>query len=78
MSPAMYVYGRMEQIGGRGSASYFTVLQQTDDLPLQPIVVGTYQDRFTKVNGSWQFSERRMMPDLFGQMQAHGKRSIYR
>src|ERR1700731_1599374 len=38
--------------------SYYTVLQHTDDLPLQVIVTGRYDDRFERVNGRWRFSYR--------------------
>lgn len=35
--------------------SYYTVLQQTDDLPLQIIAAGRYHDRFQRVDGEWRF-----------------------
>jgi 3-phenylpropionate/cinnamic acid dioxygenase small subunit len=38
--------------------SYYTVLQQTDDFPLQVIVTGRYDDRFERVDGAWRFSYR--------------------
>ena len=38
--------------------SIYTVFQATDDLPLQPIVIGTYRDKFKVINGKWQFVYR--------------------
>lgn len=49
------------------------VFQQTDDLPLQPIIAGDYHDRFVRVDGRWRFAERRIGNDLFGDLRAHGK-----
>ena len=38
--------------------SCFTVLQATDDLPLQVIASGRYHDRFARIDGEWCFVER--------------------
>src|SRR5450432_1800775 len=38
--------------------SYFTVLQATPELPLQPIIAGSYHDEFSRVDGTWRFSAR--------------------
>jgi SnoaL-like domain len=38
--------------------SYYTVLQQADDLPLQVVVSGRYHDRFERVDGVWRFCYR--------------------
>lgn len=51
--------------------SRYLVLQETDELPLQPIIVGRYHDRFEKVDGVWRFAERRFFIDLIGNMSAH-------
>jgi hypothetical protein len=51
--------------------SYFTVMQATDDLPLQPIIAGRYHDQFDKVDGAWRFSERIIHPELFGDLSHH-------
>jgi 3-phenylpropionate/cinnamic acid dioxygenase small subunit len=51
--------------------SYFTVLQATDDVPLQPIIAGRYEDQFEKVDGRWRFSERIIHPDLQGDLTKH-------
>lgn len=54
--------------------SYFTVLQATDELPLQPIVAGRYEDRFARVEGKWRFSERIIYMDLQGDLSRHLRR----
>ncbi len=51
--------------------SYYTVLQATDDLPLQPIICGRYHDTLEKVDGAWRFKERIFYADLVGDMSAH-------
>jgi SnoaL-like domain len=51
--------------------SYFTVLQAATPGSLVPIVAGRYHDRFTKTDGVWRFSERRISTDLVGDVSAH-------
>jgi 3-phenylpropionate/cinnamic acid dioxygenase small subunit len=51
--------------------SYFTVLQETPDLPLQPIVAGRYHDRFARTDGVWQFTDRLVLVDLAGDLSRH-------
>jgi hypothetical protein len=53
------------------SRSYFTVVQATDSLPLQPIVAGRYRDQFQQRDGNWRFTRREMYVDLVGDMSAH-------
>ncbi len=36
----------------------YTVYQQTDELPLQPIAAGRYEDEFVRDEGGWRFSFR--------------------
>lgn len=58
------------------ATSAVLVVQQTPDLPLQPIITGDYRDRFVKADGQWHFAERYITNDLFGDLSAHGKYSI--
>jgi len=51
--------------------SHFTVFQQTDDLPLQPVLAGRYHDRFVRRDGEWWFEERMVRPDLEGDLTRH-------
>ena len=59
---------------GRTAAarSYYTVLQQLDDFPLQPIIAGRYHDRFAQFDGEWAFTERDYtLIDLVGDLSRH-------
>ena len=49
----------------------FTVLQQTDVLPLQIVIAGSYIDHFEKVDGKWRYTEKRMCMRLFGDLSQH-------
>ncbi|MBU6330559.1 MAG: nuclear transport factor 2 family protein [Acidobacteria bacterium] len=51
--------------------SRFTVFQQTEQLPLQPIIAGHYTDTFAPIDGQWHFTERRMRPTLYGDLSQH-------
>jgi len=57
---------------GAGTArSYYTVFQQTDALPLQPIICGRYHDTFRQRDGRWWFDTRTMFVDLIGNVSHH-------
>jgi 3-phenylpropionate/cinnamic acid dioxygenase small subunit len=59
---------------GRTAAarSYYTVFQQVDDQPLQPVIAGRYHDRFEQAGGVWRFSERDYtLVDLVGDLSRH-------
>ena len=51
--------------------SYFTVFQQVEDLPLQPIICGRYNDTFRRIEGRWCFDTRIMTVDLVGDLSHH-------
>lgn len=51
--------------------SYYTVFQQTDELPLQPIISGHYHDSFHRLEGEWWFDTRQMFVDLTGDLSHH-------
>ena len=51
--------------------SYYTVLQQTDEVPLQPIVAGRYRDEFARDDDRWRFAHRHMFVDLVGDLSKH-------
>jgi hypothetical protein len=54
--------------------SYYTVLQQTDDFPLQAVCAGRYHDEFEKVDGQWRYRFRDYsLLDLVGDFRAHAK-----
>jgi hypothetical protein len=56
--------------------SYVIVFQQTDELPLQPIIGGTYFDRFAKIDGEWRFTHRTEDMELIGNLSEHLLRDI--
>jgi 3-phenylpropionate/cinnamic acid dioxygenase small subunit len=51
--------------------STFCVVQQTETVPLQPIVVGRYLDRFARDEQGWFFTERRVDVEMVGDVSAH-------
>ena len=54
--------------------SRFSVMQGLPDFPLQCIITGYYEDKFSydEIRG-WHFSERRMKPKLAGDLSRHLK-----
>jgi 3-phenylpropionate/cinnamic acid dioxygenase small subunit len=60
-----------EGTGTASCRSYFTVFQQTEKLPLQPIISGRYRDAFERVGGAWRFRARHMILDQFGDLSQH-------
>ena len=53
---------------------YVLVVQATPEFPLQPVIAGTYEDRFERVGGTWRFAERReefKNFELVGDLSAH-------
>jgi hypothetical protein len=65
-----------ETAGKATCRSYFTVLQQTAELPLQPVISGRYRDRFERIDGRWRFVHRHMITDLVGDLSQHLLRPI--
>lgn len=63
----------VDEASGRATArSYYTVLQSTDSLPLQPIASGRYHDAFERVDGVWRFSFRDYtLLDMAGNLSCH-------
>jgi 3-phenylpropionate/cinnamic acid dioxygenase small subunit len=63
--------------GDHGAArSYYTVLQATPDLALQPIITGHYHDTFHVVDGRWWFDTRVMFVDQVGDLSHHLKYTL--
>jgi ketosteroid isomerase-like protein len=50
--------------------SYFTVLQVTGS-GLHPVLAGEYRDRFARIDGRWEYTERVFVPRLFGDLSSH-------
>ena len=53
------------------SRSTFCVVQGTETVPLQPIVVGRYADTFARDEDGWHFTERKVDVELVGDVSAH-------
>ena len=51
--------------------STFCVVQATDTVPLQPIVVGRYFDTFTCDDDGWYFTARQVDVEMIGDISAH-------
>ena len=61
-----------EAAGTATCRSYYTVMQQVGDLPLQPVVCGHYHDTFVRVDGEWRFHQRDYtLMDLVGDVSRH-------
>ena len=57
--------------GTAASRSTFCVMQDTETVPIQPIVVGRYYDRFGRDDGGWYFTERKVEIQMIGDVSAH-------
>ncbi|MEN4450092.1 nuclear transport factor 2 family protein [Mycobacterium sp. SM3041] len=51
--------------------STFCVVQQTETVPLQPIVVGRYADTFARDDAGWYFTERVADVQMVGNVSDH-------
>lgn len=51
--------------------STFCVVQATDRIPLQPIVVGRYFDTFARDRDGWHFTERIAAVEMTGDVSDH-------
>ena len=60
-----------DDAGTAVARAYYTVFQQTDVLPLQPIIAGRYHDSFHRVGGEWCFDTREIFVDLTGDLSQH-------
>ena len=60
-----------EDAGTATASAYVTIFQALPDFPLQPIFSGRYQDRLTRIDGGWHWTERRVVNDLYGDISRH-------
>lgn len=60
-----------DDAGTAAARSYYTVFQQLDDFPLQPIITGRYHDTFHRIDGQWWFDQRTMLVDQLGDLSRH-------
>jgi 3-phenylpropionate/cinnamic acid dioxygenase small subunit len=62
------------EVRGDGTASTrstFCVVQDSETVPIQPIVVGRYYDTFGHDDGGWFFTERKVEIQMIGDVSAH-------
>jgi len=59
------------EVGRATARSYYTVFQQVEDFPLQPIIAGRYHDSFHRIDNRWWFDTRIMFVDLVGDLSRH-------
>jgi 3-phenylpropionate/cinnamic acid dioxygenase small subunit len=63
-----------EAAGLASCRSYYTVMQQVGDTPLQPVICGRYHDSFERVDGVWRFCYRNYsLTDLLGDLSRHSR-----
>ena len=67
LNPIVEVYGDRTAT----ARSTFCVVQATDTVPLQPIVVDRYLDSFSCDDTGWYFTERRVDVEMVGDVSAH-------
>jgi 3-phenylpropionate/cinnamic acid dioxygenase small subunit len=60
-----------ESEGTATARSYYTVFQQLEGFPLQPIIAGRYHDAFARTDGEWRLIERVIFCDLVGDLSLH-------
>ena len=60
-----------EEAGTGRSRSCYTVFQQTDTLPLQPIIAGRYHHTFERADGEWRALTHHFFVDLLGDVSQH-------
>jgi 3-phenylpropionate/cinnamic acid dioxygenase small subunit len=62
------------EVSGDGTAatrSTFCVVQDTETVSIQPIVVGRYYDAFARDDQGWYFTERKVDIQMIGDVSAH-------
>ena len=62
------------ELSGDGTAatrSTFCVMQDTETVSIQPIVVGRYYDAFARDDQGWYFTERKVDIQMIGVVSAH-------
>ena len=63
---------RIDEPSGTARArTHYFVFQQTDALPLQPIITGHYEHRFEKRGQGWRITEKKFFVDQVGDLSHH-------
>ena len=59
--------------GRASSKCYVSVLQKLPERPLELIVAARYDDLFERIDGKWQFIERRAVRHFIGDISRHNR-----
>ena len=60
-----------DEAGTATARTSYAVSQATDELPLQLIITGHYEDTFHRLGGTWWFDTRVMVIDQTGDLSHH-------
>jgi hypothetical protein len=74
LNPIVEISTGMQRARTATARSTFCVVQNTETVPLQPIVVGRYHDTFGRdpdVADGWYFTERKVDVEMVGDVSAH-------
>jgi 3-phenylpropionate/cinnamic acid dioxygenase small subunit len=62
----------IDEVAGTASGRcYVIVYQEAPQFPLQPILIGSYVDRFERAQDEWRFADRHFEPHLVGDISRH-------
>ena len=62
-----------EEAGTADGRSYLTCYQALPDYPFRPLFVGSYIDKFARIDGEWHFADRQFEMHLLGDISRHGR-----
>jgi hypothetical protein len=65
-----------EDAGAASGRCYVTLYQALPDFPLQVILVGSYIDKFERIDGQWYFANRRFEAHLTGDTSRHSRPGV--
>jgi SnoaL-like domain len=71
LNPIIEISTGMRRARTATARSTFCVVQNTETVPLQPIVVGRYHDTFGRDDDGWYFTERKVDVEMVGDVSAH-------
>jgi SnoaL-like domain len=67
---------QLEVDGDRATGkAYFLAIHQTER-GVAPVIAGRYHDEFRRIDGTWWFHHRHMIPDIIGDLSTHLTRPL--
>jgi hypothetical protein len=73
LNPIVEISTKISAARTATARSTFCVVQNTETVPLQPIVVGRYFDAFACDDAGWYFTERKVDVEMVGDVSDHLK-----